>query len=317
MSEKPIPILHHYPGSPFAEKIRLMLGYKSANWQSVLAPSIMPKPDLTALTGGYRRIPVLQQGADVYCDTRLIARKIDQLLPRPPIGLRKCAGVSESLACWIDDHLFRIAVALVFSPQGLAGLQAYMGAEEMQALVKDRQETMFAAATVPHARLELDVANSHLQAYLDDFERQLNAPAANACLFGDNPCVADFSLYHCLWFLKSNPACAHYFETHPAVNEWMGLMAQFGHGNRLDIDSKQALKTAAEAEPAAVEAVVDSQDFAPGDQVRVIETALGIDPVAGELRSATGDEIIILRQSKECGEVAVHFPMVGYRLESA
>ena len=44
------PILHHYPTSPFAEKIRLILGYKKLAWQSVIIPRIMPKPDLTALT---------------------------------------------------------------------------------------------------------------------------------------------------------------------------------------------------------------------------------------------------------------------------
>jgi hypothetical protein len=68
------PILHHYPVSPFAEKIRAMLAFKKIAWQSVRIPMVMPKPDLVALTGGYRRTPVLQTGADIWCDTALIAR---------------------------------------------------------------------------------------------------------------------------------------------------------------------------------------------------------------------------------------------------
>ncbi len=71
-------ILHHYPTSLFAEKARLMLGFKGLTWRSVTIPSIMPKPDLTALTGGYRRTPVLQAGADIYCDTALMARRLEQ-----------------------------------------------------------------------------------------------------------------------------------------------------------------------------------------------------------------------------------------------
>jgi len=67
-------ILHHYPVSPFAEKVRALLGFKKLAWQSVLIPMMMPKPDVVALTGGYRRTPILQIGADVYCDTALIAR---------------------------------------------------------------------------------------------------------------------------------------------------------------------------------------------------------------------------------------------------
>ena len=65
-------ILHHYPTSPFAEKIRLIFGHKRIDWQEVIIPMVMPKPDLMPLTGGYRKTPVLQIGADVYCDTALI-----------------------------------------------------------------------------------------------------------------------------------------------------------------------------------------------------------------------------------------------------
>ena len=62
-------ILHHYDVSPFSEKIRKILALKKLSWRGVEQPIIAPKPKLTPLTGGYRKIPVLQIGADVYCDT--------------------------------------------------------------------------------------------------------------------------------------------------------------------------------------------------------------------------------------------------------
>jgi glutathione S-transferase len=77
---------HHYVTSPFAEKIRLIFGLKGLAWHSVLQPSIMPKPDLQALTGGYRRIPVLQIGNDIVCDTALIADVLEHLAPSPSGG---------------------------------------------------------------------------------------------------------------------------------------------------------------------------------------------------------------------------------------
>ena len=76
-------VLHHYDGSPFGEKVRLMLGYKGLAWRSVRVPVIMPKPDVLALTGGYRRTPFMQIGADVYCDTALMCRVIDALQGKP------------------------------------------------------------------------------------------------------------------------------------------------------------------------------------------------------------------------------------------
>jgi glutathione S-transferase len=78
-------ILHHYPMSPFAEKVRLMLGYKQLPWRSVTIPPVMPKPDVVALTGGYRKTPILQVGADVYCDTALIARVLEAWQPQPTL----------------------------------------------------------------------------------------------------------------------------------------------------------------------------------------------------------------------------------------
>ena len=72
----PTLLLHHYDASPFSEKVRKVFAHKHLPWHSVEQPNMMPKPDLVPLTGGYRRIPVLQIGADVYCDTQLIVRVI-------------------------------------------------------------------------------------------------------------------------------------------------------------------------------------------------------------------------------------------------
>ena len=93
-------ILHHYWESPYAEKIRRILGFKGLTWRSVIIPMIMPKPDLTALTGGYRKTPVFQLGADIYCDTDLIARTIDRLHPEPSLFPDGGAELSYMLGPW-------------------------------------------------------------------------------------------------------------------------------------------------------------------------------------------------------------------------
>jgi hypothetical protein len=75
-------ILHHYETSPYSEKVRLGLGLKGLAWETVEIPVIMPKSDLTALTGGYRKTPVLQIGAN-YCDSQLIMRELERRHPTP------------------------------------------------------------------------------------------------------------------------------------------------------------------------------------------------------------------------------------------
>src|ERR1700746_2726651 len=76
-------ILHHYGTSPYSEKVRLGLGLKGLASASGAIPVIMPKPDLTGLTGGYRKTPVLQIGADIYCDSQLIMRELERRQPSP------------------------------------------------------------------------------------------------------------------------------------------------------------------------------------------------------------------------------------------
>ena len=107
-------ILHHYGASPFAEKIRAILGYKGFAWRSVDIPMVMPKPDLTALTGGYRKTPVLQIGCDVYCDTTLIARVLDALSPERPVYRPEQDGMAVPAGRWLDHHLFFSVIAQLF-----------------------------------------------------------------------------------------------------------------------------------------------------------------------------------------------------------
>ena len=115
----PAPLfLHHYDASPFSEKVRKLFAMKRLAWRAVEQPQIMPKPDLVPLTGGYRRIPVLQIGADVYCDTQLIARVLERLHPRPTIHPGGTEATCHAWNLWADRFLFMGVVAVVFAEIG-------------------------------------------------------------------------------------------------------------------------------------------------------------------------------------------------------
>lgn len=46
-----------------------------------MQPIYLPREDLNALGVKYRRIPVMAIGRDIYCDTRLILRKLEEKFP--------------------------------------------------------------------------------------------------------------------------------------------------------------------------------------------------------------------------------------------
>ena len=112
------PVLHHYPVSPFAEKVRAMLGYKGLAWKSVQIPLIMPKPDVVALTGGYRKTPILQVGADIHCDTALIARVLERIAPSPSLFPRGDTIALRAMEHFADSVMFNISVPIGFQPGG-------------------------------------------------------------------------------------------------------------------------------------------------------------------------------------------------------
>jgi glutathione S-transferase len=111
-------ILHHYPLSPFSEKVRLALGLKRLDYHSVTIPIWMPKPELMPLTGGYRRTPVMQVGADIFCDTLLILHEIERLHPSPTLYPGGTEGLATALGWWAEKFTFMPAVGLVVSLVG-------------------------------------------------------------------------------------------------------------------------------------------------------------------------------------------------------
>ena len=107
-------ILHHFPQSPFSEKIRLIFGLKKIAWTSVEIARIMPRPDLMPMTGGYRRTPVMQIGADIYCDTQCIIRELERRFPEPTLFPDGYQGLASATAMWTDKAFFQSTVNLVF-----------------------------------------------------------------------------------------------------------------------------------------------------------------------------------------------------------
>ena len=231
-------ILHHFEGSPFSEKLRAVCGAKRLAWRSVLVPMAMPKPDVTALTGGYRKTPIAQIGADIYCDTALIAQVIDGLKPDPPI-FPAAAPMAPIVAAWADSTLFWQAVMNTQAPQARANIFQGLTPEAVQHVRDDR-----AAFTTGLRRPSPTDAAAQFQAALRSFEQAL---AAQPWLLGAQPSIADFSVYHCVWFVTRAGLAETLLANWPAVRAWYARIVALGHGEREDIAGSEAIATAAAA----------------------------------------------------------------------
>jgi glutathione S-transferase len=310
-------ILHHYPMSPFAQKVRSLLGFKQLAWRSVLVPAIAPKPDVVALTGGYRRTPILQVGADIYCDTALIADVLEHVKPEPPLYPPHLRGVSRVFAQWADSTLFWTAMAYNFQPAGVAQALADAPPDFRQAFADDRK-----AMRTNMTALRPADATSAYRSYL---RRVASMVEEHDFLFGAEPCIADFATYHPLWFTRHRvPALAEILAATPAVGEWMDRMAAFGQGTPERLASADAVTVAARQEPAPLEANLlmnsafqDDHGIALGARVTLTAESFGAEPTEGELVAATRTHYSLRRTDPRAGTVHVHFPRIGYVLRPA
>jgi len=301
--------LHHYPASLFSEKIRVMLGYLGVPWYSVETSPIMPRPLLMPLTGGYRKTPNLQIGANVYSDTAAITTGLvrhtgDTTLYAPGFGAHRVAQ-------WADSTLFQVTVAMNFRPEALGAAMSRLSPEEAAAFQADRAELSGGA---PIVGIPPEAALVSFQAYLSQLERSLQMPF----LFGSTPSIADFSVYHCLWFVAQNTVNAASLDPWHGVREWMERMKAFGHGQVTEATGEDALAHALSSEPELpVVKPFAINGLEPGASVTVAPTDYGRIPVAGRLAAVSSEEIIIARETPETGALLNHFPTIGFQISPA
>lgn len=302
-------IFHHYPNSPFSEKVRLIFGFKQLAWKSVVIPTIMPKPDVMALTGGYRRTPILQIGADIYCDTALICDVLDKLAPQPTLYPSAQEGLVRTFAQWADSTLFWTAIGFAFQPSGMQSMFAGVPPEHVKAFAADR-----AAMRGNAARMAAAEATASLTLYIDRIENMLDG--GQPFLFGAQPCIADFSAYHGLWYVRRIDSLASILHRAPRLLAWADRMAAIGQHHVQKITSAEAIAIAHSSTPQAVDApFVDLHGIALGEKVTITPTDYALDPVEGELVSASADALALARSDERAGRVVVHFPRIGFHLK--
>jgi glutathione S-transferase len=303
-------ILHHYPNSPYSEKVRVALGIKQLAWKSVEVPNIMPKPDLMPLTGGYRRTPVLQVGADIYCDTQLMMLEIEKRAPDKPLLPVGQEGEARAIAMWIDRNIFWAAVGVVMGA---------IGDKLPEAFAKDRSEFSGRSFDAERLKAAAPMAREQTYGHMAIAEEMLRD--GRPFLLGAAPSLADCALYNPVWFLQVRMGQGDTpspLDRLPKIVEWSKKMKAFGAGKPTPLSGAEALDIAKAATPGATK--VDDKDpsgLKPGQKISVTPDDTGKVPVMGELVGLSADRVSIKRVEERVGEVVVHFPRAGFILAPA
>ncbi|RAI58661.1 glutathione S-transferase family protein [Roseicella frigidaeris] len=297
-------ILHQYDFSPFSEKVRLAFGLKGMEWHAVDVPIAMPKPDLMPLTNGYRRAPVMQIGADMYCDTLLILREIERRQPAPSLYPDGQQGLAHALSYWVERTTFVPAAALATS---------VIGDQLPAEFIEERKAFMNHDFSKEASLRERPLNLQRLHAHLSWLGQMLEG--GRPFLLGDRPSAADLSAYHTLWFARKNggPTVEAALPLGPLLR-WMDRVAALGHGTRHDMPAGEALAVAKASEPdlRGMAGDEDPSGLRAGQAVRVSADDRGRDPVRGVLVGADANEVVIRHENERVGAVHIHFPRAGF-----
>lgn len=298
-------ILHHFDQSPFSEKIRVVFGFKQVPWESVRISRIMPRPDLIPLTGGYRRTPTMQIGADIYCDTQIIIRELERRFPTPTLFPLGNAGVPWALGMWSDRSFFQNTVSLVFGTLNDKVPQDFI--EDRSRLRGARFDVTAMSAAIPQMRDQFRAHVAWIEAQLRDDRKWLLGEFS----------LADINAYMNVWYVR-----AHISEMDDVLSRFTRTLAweerarTIGHGTRTEMSSQEALEIAAHATPLSPEFadLDDPNGRRPGDRVAVVPDDYGKVEVRGEIVSLSAQHIAIRRHDHRVGEVVVHFPRAGFNV---
>ncbi|WP_300031215.1 glutathione S-transferase family protein [uncultured Roseobacter sp.] len=304
-------ILHNYPQSPVAEKARIAFGIKGLAWRDVEIPRLAPKPMLTQLTGGYRRTPVMQIGADIYCDSACIIRELERRFPEPTYFPTTEAAMMWAASRWTDGALFDLAVKIVLGSAG-DNLPADFAADRGRLyLGPDWAAGLRAAnAALPHLASQMRAPMGWLNQQLSD---------GRAYLLGEAPAAIDAQFFHVVWFVRGRWAQGpEFLAEFPHLERWERNVTALGHGTVSPMTPEEAIAAAAATEPLDPLGTDprDPQGIMPGAEVTVHPDVDGGEQgVTGIVTASDADTITLARRDEKAGNLAVHFPRAGYRVE--
>jgi glutathione S-transferase len=306
-------ILHHYDFSSYSEKVRLVLGLKGLTWRSVEIPPVLPKPDYIPLTGGYRRAPALQIGADVFCDSKRITEELERRFPEPSIypgpDVAAQRAFLAGLEYWADSILTRNTINYIscvhaeaarFTPEFLADRAALLGKPE-PGLAHRR-----AAATKNLAQLRPQL--NWISEMVSD---------GRPYIWGETMSLADCVIYHPLWVMDQL-ASERVALIPDHIRQWMDRIAACGHGQLTPMTALEAIAIAAATNP---EPPLPSEtlegDPACGEMVSITPIDYGRNnPSVGTLVSIDAQRMALQHVNERTGPVTVHFPRFGYSVRS-
>jgi len=282
-----------------------MLNYAGLNWLSVIHKEMPPRPFLEPLAGNYGRIPVAQIGADVFCDSNLIAAEISHISNKPELDIAKADEEVLAFVNKVEGKIFFACVLGGGSAKLRRKIRATMSLWDIAIFFADRIKMGVTATT--ENMIKLSEAKSIIFQHLEEMEALLTQ-RTDGFLFGDKPNIADFSAYHSFWFIRDLGECS-FMDDYPYVCAWMDRVKNLGSSTVKEISGEDALEIANKAKPRDLGLTL--QD---GPIVSIGPRDYRQKQTKGKLMFEDDKRWVIERENEKAGLVHIHFPKRTYKI---
>ena len=180
-------ILFNYSFSPNGKRVVWYLTLRGIDYAQCMQPPYLPREDISALGVKYRRIPIMSIGRDIYCDTRLILRKLEETFPDGALGASQAdqKAVEELLEKWTMDAGIFARVAQSIPPE--------MPLLRDPKFIKDREEFMGRSWALEDVKAMRPEGLSHIREAFAFLENGLLADGRQWILKTEKPGLADIN----------------------------------------------------------------------------------------------------------------------------
>ncbi|OQV08453.1 Glutathione S-transferase, domain-containing protein [Cladophialophora immunda] len=321
-------ILFTYDISVFGRKMDWYFALSGLKYFHCIVLNRLPRPVLEKLGIQYRRIPILAIGRDIYCDTRLIIDKLEELFPASRIGGKSPfeKGLGHLFENWlIDGGPFWRTAGLIPPTAEVVHDKAWL---QDRANMSGRT---FDLETLKQGRPE---ALAHARMYFHLMENELLADGRDYLLDTPGPTLADIhGIWTFDWTLQERMHMFEYLEkdvvsatlfpkTFAYVDRFRKAMAdkqeQNGAPAELSIEETiDRILTSDFFEPEGVVDPLDPLKLKKGQTVEIFPIESGFTHHdKGELVSIGVKEVVISSKPNVGeGRLRLHFPRVNFRIQ--
>lgn len=217
-------VMYDWPGSPFCMKVRAVLDYKRIEYEriNILGPAWFA----VRRRGRIGKVPALEIGGELVCDSTDIVYRLEELVPNPSVVPADpyLAARNHVLEDWADESLYfvglyfqwwdvegRAMVPLAFGKSPI-GRVAFAGYE--RAMRRQLRGQGTARKPIEHLRRDL-------RRHLDAVESLLENRQFFLC---DSPMLCDFSLLGQLHYLRRTPVGAREIKHRSSIGAFLDRM---------------------------------------------------------------------------------------------